>query len=123
MEALGKGGVFLYLWCKPQSELELKCSTSSALETVFVIGKIRELVFFTSLLLELCALNLPIFPWLWENLEATVPREIPNPAAGVSFQIIGNDKLGGKDSKSIFSSVVGLVTQRVIQKNASCSQI
>lgn len=45
------------------------------------------------------------------------------PAAGVSSQVIGNDKLGGKDSKSIFSSVVGLVTQRVIQKNYSCFEI
>lgn len=45
------------------------------------------------------------------------------PAAGISSQVIGNDKLGGKDSKSICSFVVGLVTQRAIQKNDSCFEI
>lgn len=108
MEALGKGGMFLYLWCKLQSELELKCSTLTDLDNFYYRQDKGIPLFHISPFRVLCSKSSHFSMGMGKAPGSNGTERNFQPVAGGSFQVIGNDKLGGEDCRSIFSSVVGL---------------
>lgn len=116
---LEKEGCF-FICSVNHSELELKCS--APLDSFYYRKDKGIPLFHISPFRVVCSKSSHFSMVVGEPGSNGTERN-SQPTAGGSFQVTGNDKLGGKDSSSIPSSVVGLAAQRAIQKNESCFSI
>lgn len=116
MEAFGKGGMFLYPWCKLQGEVELKMFSFSCFRQ-FLLEARKGNSSFSHLPFRAVCSKSSHFSMVMGKPGSNGTERNSQPAEGISFQALGNGKLGGKNSKSFFS------TQRASQKNGSCFQI